>query len=397
MTRTVLRFGAPLFLALVGTAIAPGCSSSSLKDAAAQGDCSASLDGKAFVKAEADLEAAVVRINTKVAIACSNIAKAGGQTPKWNGTGTPTDAEVQDACSIASNVVADVQAKAAGTFSLTVTGGECQASVSAQADCTASCSASGSCMADINVQCEPGKIEGTCSGMCAAQGSCNWDGTVAVDCTGSCDGSCEGTIQGGCDGSCMGTCMGTCATMDAMGKCAGKCSGSCMGTCTKPAASATCMGKCSGSCKLSSPAMCSGSAKCEGTCMGTFMAPTCKGKVTPPSCDASASCKSNCQASAQASATCTPPKVVIVANGMADATVVAALSANLPDLILVATVEGKNLVALIGDVSGGIQAAVKGSAACALKLEAFVTASASVNVSFMASASVSGKASGSSM
>jgi hypothetical protein len=131
--------------------------------------------------------------------------------------------------------------------------------------------------------------------------------------------------------------------------------------------------------------------------MGTFQAPTCKGKVTPPMCDASASCKSNCQASAQASATCTPPKVVIVANGMADATVVAALTTNLPDLLLVATIEGKNLVSLIGDVTGGIKAAVSSSAACALKIDAFAKASASVNVSFMASASVSGKASGGTM
>ena len=353
--------------------------------------CAVSLEGKVFVRAEEDLEAAAVRIKTKVGVACSNIAKAGGQTPKWDGTGTPTDDQVTDACNLAATVVVAVKVNAAGTVSLNVTGGECASDVSAQADCTASCSASGSCMADINVQCEPGKIEGTCSGVCAAMGSCNWDGSSPVDCSGGCDGSCNGTIQGGCDGSCTGTCMGTCSTKDAMGNCAGSCTGTCMGTCTKPAASATCMGKCSGSCKLASPVMCSGAAKCQGSCMGTFIGPLCKGKVAPPMCDASTSCKSSCEVSAQATAACTPPKVVVATQGTVDATVVAALAANLPDLILVATIEGKNLVSLIGDVTGSIKAAVQGSAACAPKLSAFVQASASVNVAFVASASVSGK------
>lgn len=394
MTRTALRFGAPLALAL-SSMLFPACSAKSLQDAAAQGDCSASASGAAFVQAEADLEAAVARISGEVGLSCYNIAKAGGMAPSsWDGAGVPNDDQVKASCDAASAVIG--MAQASGSFSLTVTGGECHADVSASADCTAKCSGDASCSGgDLSVQCEPGKFEASCSGMCAANAACDWDGTSPVDCQGSCDGSCQGMIMGGCEGSCMGDCMGTCSAMDAMGKCAGKCSGMCSGTCTKPAASATCNGKCSGACKLTNPVMCSGSAKCQGTCMGTAMAPTCKGQVTPPMCSAKADCSGSCQAHAQANAVCTPPKVVIVSSF--DATVIAALSAELPKIFLVAQIEGKNLVALIGNVTGGIKAAVSGSAACALKLSGFVKASASINVNVQASASVSGKASGGSM
>jgi hypothetical protein len=85
--------------------------------------------------------------------------------------------------------------------------------------------------------------------------------------------------------------------------------------------------------------------------------------------------------------------VSIKADASIDAAIVTALQTELPKLLLVATVQGKNIVSVLGKVTAGIKGAVEGSAACALKLQGFVKASASVSVSVEASASASGEAS----
>ena len=120
---------------------------------------------------------------------------------------------------------------------------------------------------------------------------------------------------------------------------------------------------------------------------------TCKGSVAPPQCNASAACTGGCEVSTQADAVCTPPTVAVVAKGTADPSVIAALAVGLPDVFLVAQIEGKNLVEIVAATTGGIKAGVSGSAACASRLMAFVQASAYLNVTLQASASVAGKAS----
>ena len=388
MSVSKLRFAAPVFMAVVAMAATSACSAA--KEAEAQGDCSATLEGKAFVQAEGDMEAVAKSIKIAVATSCRNIAVAGTMTTMWDGQSEPTDDQVTDACNVAVSVIGAAKAAASGMFSLEIDGeAKCEADVSAQGSCTAECSGNAQCMADVTASCDPGQLSVSCSGMCSAGATCEGSPDVAVMCTGSCSGECSGTVTGGCEGTCNGMCDG----MASDGKTEGACKGKCEGTCSKPAASATCNGQCKASCKLMSDLMCSGSAKCTGGCKGTATAPTCKGEVKA-SCMASASCNGSCQAHAQATAHCTPPKVHLVAGGMIDAKLITAIETEIPNLLMVATVQGKAIVNVAGSVVGGIQGALSGSAACALKLKGFVEASASVNVSVMASASASGSASG---
>jgi hypothetical protein len=372
---------------------AGGCSEAD--DLAGQANCSASASGEAFVSAVTNLETAANKLKLDVTTACRNIAVANGDTVQWNGSGTPTDEQVTDACNVAASVIGEV--KAAGTFRLVVVGeAKCEASLEAQADCTAECSGEVSCSGgDIKAQCSPANISGQCSGTCNVGAKCEGSPTVKVECDGSCNATCEGTITGGCEGTCDGTCEGTCSSTGANGRCQGTCSGTCTGSCTKPAASAKCDGTCQGSCTIQGqPIKCSGSAECTGGCSVEYTAPKCTVQATPPECDASAECKGSCQASAQARAECTAPKVEIQAAGSVNAALITALEAEIPKLLLAAEAQGKILVDVLGDVAGGIEAAVKSSAACALQLQAFAKASASINVSFQASFEASGSASG---
>lgn len=371
--------------------LAGGCSEA---DDAADAQCSTSASGKALVSAVNNLETAANDLKVTVATACRNIAVKNGDTVQWNGSGTPTDEQVTDACNVAASIIAEV--KAAGSFRLVVVGeAKCEASLEAQADCTAECSGEASCSGgDIEAQCSPANISGQCSGTCNVGAKCEGSPTLKVECNGSCNATCEGTITGGCEGTCDGTCTGTCSSTGANGRCQGTCSGTCTGTCTKPAATANCDGTCQGSCTIKGePIKCSGSAECTGGCSVEYTAPKCTVQATPPACNASAECKGSCQASAQARAECTAPKVEIQAAGSVNAELITTLETEIPKLLVAARAQGKILVDVLGDVAGSIRAAVDSSTACALQLEAFLKASASVNVSFSASVSASGSAS----
>lgn len=379
---------AALALLLASPFTLQGCSAEDLKN---QADCSASASGQAFVQAVGDLETISTNMKVEVATACRNIATAAGKggDVTWNGSGTPTDEQVTQACNIASAEIS-ATVSASGSFSLVIEGeAKCEANLQAQADCTATCSGNASCSGGVEASCDPGQLSVSCEGMCKAGAKCEGSPTLQVDCEGSCTAECNGTVTGGCDGVCEGMCDG----MASNGQAAGACKGTCEGKCSKPSASASCKGKCSGSCTVKTDVKCSGEAKCTGGCSGTYKNPTCKVAVQEPSCEASAECKGNCSASAQAEAKCTAPKVRIVATGNVDAKFVSTLETELPRLLVVATAQGKAVVEVLGKVSGSIKAAVSSSAACALKLEAFVKASASVNVSVSASASASGSAS----
>ena len=381
---------APALVAAMTVPLTGGCSAA--EEAAKQGDCSATAEGKAFLSAVTSLETAAGKLKVDVATACRNIAVADGKTTDWDGTGTPSDDNVTQACKIATDVIAAV--KAAGTFNLVIEGqAKCEANVSAQAQCTAECDVEGQCKADVSAYCDPGELSGKCEGECKVGASCEGSPEFKVDCEGKCSGTCEVTITGGsCSGKCEGDCSGTCSAKDGGGKCAGQCDGQCTGSCSEPSGTAVCKGKCDGSCEVTQPSFkCQGEAKCTGGCSVDYKEPSCTGEVKA-SCDAKAECKGSCQASAQAEAKCTPPKVSLVADGSIDAKVIAALEAELPKLLVVAEAQGKALVGVLGQVTAGIEGAIKGSAACALKLTAFAEASASVSVSFKASASASGSA-----
>jgi hypothetical protein len=153
----------------------------------------------------------------------------------------------------------------------------------------------------------------------------------------------------------------------------------------------------------------SGKAECEGTCSGScsveFKEPKCTGQVKPP--EMSAECKANCDAEVKANLECNPGQVFVKASGAADyaagAKLKAAFEKNLPALIKVSV----GMKDQIGDVAGnvkasleGVQAAVQGGGAAALKiagcfaasLDASAKAAVSIDVSVKASASASGSA-----
>ncbi len=379
-----------VFTALLASPfVLQGCSAEDLQK---QTDCSATASGEAFVQAVGALEAISVNMKVEVATACRNIAVAAGKgsSVQWAGSGTPSDDDVSQACNVASAEINAVIA-ASGSLSIVIEGeAKCEANLQAQADCTAQCSGNAACSGGVEASCDPGQLSVSCEGECKAGARCEGSPDVQVDCEGSCTAECDGTITGGCDGVCEGTCDGQASN----GQAAGACKGKCEGKCSKPSASASCSGKCSGSCTVKTDVKCTGEAKCTGGCSGTYKNPSCKVAVDPPKCEASAECKGSCSASAQATAKCTAPKVRVVASGTVDAKFVSALEAELPHLILVAQAQGKAVVDVLGKVGASVKAAVSGSAACALKLQAFVQASASINVSVQASASASASTGG---
>ncbi|MFO0660050.1 MAG: hypothetical protein U0165_09505 [Polyangiaceae bacterium] len=356
----------------------------------------------AVVQATGDLQALAESMRVDVGLACRKIAKAGGQDGNltWDGSGTPTDDQVKEACdaaTVAINGVLNATGEAAVTVSVTITGGRCEADISASGECTASCSGDASCSGgDISAECS---AEVLCEGTCSAEGACVGSPEVKVSCEGSCDGSCDGTVTGGCEGTCEGTCDGQASN----GQAAGSCTGTCEGTCTKPSASASCSGKCSAKCSATPPNVkCEGKIVCNGTCTGKA---TCSGKVTPPSCSASAECQSSCQASVQAKANCTPPQVTYVVEGSGAANAQAffdVLTTEIPTLLLVAETKGKIAADIIatagGNISGALQSAVNAggkAAVCAgVAITAFAEASVSVSASVKVSASASASASG---
>jgi hypothetical protein len=150
---------------------------------------------------------------------------------------------------------------------------------------------------------------------------------------------------------------------------------------------------------------CGAMVNCKGGCSVAYKAPKCEGKITPPMCMASASCKASCQSSAEVKATCTPPSATLECSASASADVTALVTTvqkNLPAIIAGFQTQGKLALDAAGQVATTGQAVVssvtslggKALACAGAGLSASVKASASVNVSVMASASVSGSCGG---
>lgn len=149
-------------------------------------------------------------------------------------------------------------------------------------------------------------------------------------------------------------------------------------------------------------------AQCDGTCKGecsvAFEAPHCEGKLTPPECDLDADCEASCRAQIQAEASCTPPTVKIeVVGGAAQdfLDLVAALETHLPKLIQnigvrgEATLDAANTLVTVGqNLDDAITSSGKAFVCTTLAATAAVNASVEVKVSVEASASIGGKAAG---
>jgi hypothetical protein len=358
------------------------------------------LEGKvkAALAAGANLQKIAVNVEGEVATACGNLAKDLGVpddqiAPKEDGPGKKAEA----ACDAAAKAIGDLKAKAGGKLVVEVKPPQCRASVSAMADCAAKCDATVK-PGEVKVECEGGKLSGKCEGKC--EGQCTVE--AGARCDGTCSGKCEGTCRGDISGKCDGTCNGKCDGKDAKGKCAGVCEGKCDGK-----ADAACNGECGGTCNASCQATTKG--ECGGTCTGgcsvEFKEPKCAGEVKPP--EMSAECKANCDAEVKANLECDPGQVFVKASGTADyqagLKLKAALEKNLPALIKVSVGMKDQVSNVAGNVKAsleGVQAAISGGGASALKvagcfaasLDAQAKAAVSIDVSVKASASASGSA-----
>jgi hypothetical protein len=224
-----------------------------------------------------------------------------------------------------------------------VTPPQCQANLQAKAQCEGACDVEVD-PGQIVAQCEPARLSGHCNGRCV----------------------------GRCDGTCSGQCQGQCAAYDAQGQCAGQCNGTCQGACN---------------------------ATCHAHCEGEWQAPRCEGQVRPPSADAE--CNASCNAHANFNAQCTPAQVAVYGpqNVQMAARLMATLQANLPNLLYAQLALGQRVIQdakVVVQLGGQLpkvvgDAGLQGMACIAAAANATARASARIDVSVRASASVSGR------
>jgi hypothetical protein len=228
----------------------------------------------------------------------------------------------------------------------------------------------------LQVQVRPPQCQANLQAKAQCDGACHGQinpGEIVARCTPArLSGYCNGTCEGGCNGTCTGQCQGQCSARGANGECTGQCNG-------------TCSGRCSGT--------------CHASCRGQWQAPQCEGYVQPPSADAE--CNASCNAHAQFTGSCTPAVVNVAAteNTQMAGRLAATLRANLPELLHAEIALGSRLVQsarVVVDVGAQLPKIVGDAGAQALACiaaagSASVQASARINVSVRASASVSGQ------
>ncbi len=351
------------------------------------------IDG--LLDSTARFNVAATQLDNTVRTACNNISTdLGGMSSEDTAT----------ACDNAKMEVQRVlSANASATLTAEYVPAVCTVDISAVEQCTAMCDASFDASATPPT-CEGGMLSGMCSGTC--MGSCSLMGSAMCtgSCSASCTGMCDATVDATCAGTCMGQCDGTCDAMDADGNCMGNCSGTCRGTCTGTidgSCSGQCIGMCSGSCRGDINGTCTG--ECTGMCSVDFVQPHCEGghvKVM-----ANADCAAHCESDAAFDAQCTDPEVAIRFTGAADtadlATLVQTLHDNLPALITSAQ-KAKIMVDATAQFGNTLGDAVSDAASTSVEaadcvrqaIQVEAAAASEVNVSVMASVSVTATVSG---
>jgi hypothetical protein len=298
---------------------------------------------RTFLMASRDLIAVSLQIEAEATDACRRMGRDLGMSdaelaPRDDEPG----ASAQSACG-ALGARIDAILREGIQVRVAATPPRCEANLEAKARCDGACDVSVD-PGEIVAQCEPGKLSGYCQGRCVGQ----------------------------CEGTCQGDCQGECAARDAQGRCAGQCNGTCNGAC---------------------------SATCHARCEGQWQAPKCEGHVRPPSADAE--CNASCQAHANFNAQCTPAQVNVQVNQNLEMAgrLAATLQANLPLLLHAEVALGRRLVndarvvvqvgaqlpKIIGDAGAQAIACVAAAGSATVK------ASARINVSVQASASVTGR------
>ena len=172
----------------------------------------------------------------------------------------------------------------------------------------------------------------------------------------------------------------------------------------------TCSGTCAGDCRVGGSWV-SGQAHCEGLCRGqcsvAFQEPRCTGTMRPPKVEAE--CEAACNAKLDAETRCTPGEAHVAVRGAVASNLqervakvrgaiegaggaVLATRAKLERLVG----SGKLMLRAADDIPKAVGEIGVSAAACAAESAAgIINASASISVSFEASASVSGAISGS--
>jgi hypothetical protein len=337
-------------------------------------------DAKAFVTASANLVDIIKTSEGDVYTACKGMCSDLKIPDTW--TAKEKGADVDDALTEACG---QVTAKFKATLTadvgcnLVVSGGHCTVDTTVQAMCESSCTGMATCTpAVVTTACTPGEITGGCSGTCMANATC--EGSVSA--------------QANCTGKCMADCTGMCDSSPCMGTfCKGKCEGMCTGDCKLMA---------------DETASCGASVDCKGGCSVAYTAPKCETTTTPPACKVSTTCQASCTSTVESKSVCTKPSVSLECNANVSAdvqAVVTTVKTNMPSIILIAQAQGNLILDAAKQVGTTANAVtndfgtIGGKAlACAISAgKADVTAAASVNVSVMASANVTGACGGTSM
>jgi hypothetical protein len=360
-------------------------------------------DTTAFVRASADLVDLVTNLDASVLDACAGIATDLLVDDTWTAKGPlkqgSVAAEVTEACNQASRAISaalhpmvDAGSGGSSLCGLSVSGGACVVDASAQGRCVAACLGGENCKAPtVIANCPDEAITGVCMGTCKAGATCEGSVDAPATCQGSCaavcSGECDGTVSHpvACNGTCSGHCTGTCnGSMTSTGTCTGVCTGPCDAACIISQGAAVqcageCKGTCAGGCKLDSTAMtdCGPHADCTGGCAGTYVEPSCLGRLSQPTCAASANCQASCESSALLQAACASPSVALVCSDPLGADLPAlstTLQANLPALLAVAETQGPLVADAANSLNGVGQAVAKTPASLSAKAVACVHA-----------------------
>lgn len=293
-----------------------------------------------FVQAAYDINKASGQIAAEVRTACLNMGRDLGLSDSAMADDNKAGGKVTGPCSAVNAEIGRI-VKAQGQVEVTFEPPQCSVNMDIQGECSAACKVDYT-PAEIVAECDPGHLYGSCQGQCT--------------------GTCEGT--------CKGECQGECSAKDAQGNCVGECSG-------------TCGGSCSGTCRAS--------------CEGSWKQPQCDVALRPGSVEGD--CMASCKARADFKASCQPGKVDVQAGGAAElAKLKGTLSKNLPVLIKAQVRIGKHLAADVKTVAnagsslqGKLRAAGGKALACvSAAVDGVARASVNVDVSFKASASISG-------
>lgn len=399
-------YGAAFMAAIALPIGAQGCSSDASNPlccnefkvgATIQADIGGSAQSQVAVQAVADFAAIASTAVDDITAACRSMAEDLDADPAQREAAAKEGDKRKRMdlyCTLAVSAVGSIKAKAGGTLKVVFQPPQCQASVSAKANCQAKCDVNGKCDVKANPpQCTGGKLTVSCKGECKAEAG------ASVSCEGECTGNCEGscTAQGGvaCNGKCNGTCKGSAQGGTGEGiKADGTCSGTCEGTCEVTAPSAKCTGSCKGKCSASCKASANASVKCDGKCDGDFEPLKCEGGKLEGGCKVDAKCDANCDASVSAKAECTPPQITVAFSGAADVQAAGKLKATFEanlGVILAFKSRLEAMASIAGTFTGNIKAVTDIKAACIPPLIGAVgTALDDVQASVKATGSIAG-------